>query len=104
MLIAAMIGCELFGIMMGCIIPDFVLPKEEQHVLMVDHMQKILIIEAGIIFLTIPCVFFFLKSEKSIHRRISGSLSDTNTNRKNSNSSSCSSSEIRFVSLSLAEK
>ncbi len=97
-----MVGCEMFGLMVGGILPSFLLPKEEQSVMPVEHLRRLLMIEAGVVLLLVPCVYMFFRSEK-IRKTRSRSSSADSTARKNSSSHSIT-SESKFISLSQAER
>jgi hypothetical protein len=98
-----MVGCEMFGLMMGGILPSFILPKDEQTVMPVEHLRRMLMFEAGVVLLLVPCVFLFFRSEK-IRKPRGRSVSSEPSARRNSSNNNSMTSESKFVSLSQAER
>ena len=100
-----MVGCEMFGLMFGSILPSFVLPRDEQAAVPVERLQRVLVIEAGVVLLLVPCVYLFFRSEKSRQTRSRSASSEPGARKTSSSSSSNSmTSESKFVSLSQAER
>jgi MFS family permease len=61
LVVALMVGCELFGLAMGSILPSFLLPEEEQTAMPVERLRALLMIEAGVVLLLVPCVFMVFR-------------------------------------------
>jgi hypothetical protein len=98
-----MVGCEMFGLMLGGILPSFILPKEEQAVMPAEHLRLMLMVEAGVVLLLVPCVYLFFRSEKITKTRSRSSSSEPGSRKNISNNNSLT-SDSKFISLSQAER